>query len=138
VRVISAIFGSCATGLAPAARSYVKRIISLFAVLGLVGCFLPLMPGVSLFDLRHFDGSWHVWIILAAFALPAYAGMAATESERIAALVGTAAFGYLTYTFGTGVYDLVVHASLGGMMMGVAVIGGLFTSVLGLLATERS
>jgi len=114
----------------------VKRIISVFAVLGLVGCFLPLLPGVSLFDLRHLDGSWHVWIILAAFALPAYAG--ATASERAAALVGTASFGYLIYKFGTGVFDLLVHASLGGMLMAVAIIGGLFTSALGLLATERT
>jgi hypothetical protein len=112
-----------------------KRIISVFAVLGLVGCFLPLVPGVSMFDLHHVD--WHVWLVFAAFALPAYVGAAATESERIAALVGTASFGYLTYKFGTGVFDLLIHASLGGMMMGVAIIGGLFVSVVALLASER-
>ena len=114
-----------------------KRIISIFAVLGLVGCFLPLVPGISLFDLRHAGEGWHVWIVLAAFALPAWVGMAASESERVAALIGTASFGYLVYKFGSGVFDLVVHASLGGMLMGVAIIGGLFTSALGLLATEK-
>src|SRR6185503_5366817 len=55
-----------------------KRIISVFAVLGLVGCFLPVVPGVSMFDLHHVD--WHVWLVLAAFALPAYVDAAATES----------------------------------------------------------
>jgi hypothetical protein len=115
----------------------VKRIISIFAVLGLVGCFLPLVPGVSLFDLRHAVEGWHVWAVLAAFALPAYVGLAHGESERVAALVGTASFGYLIYKFGTGVLDLLIHASLGGMLMGVAIIGGLFTSALGLLGSER-
>lgn len=33
--------------------------------------------------------------------------------------------------------DLLAHASLGGMMMGVAIIGGLFVSVVALLASER-
>jgi hypothetical protein len=112
-----------------------KRTIALFGLLGLVGCFLPLIPGVSLFDLRHFGEGWHAWLVIAAFAIPAYAG--ATASDAAAGLAGLAGFGYLGYKFGTGVYDLVVHASLGGMMMGVAVIGGILASLGALAAPQR-
>ena len=113
-----------------------KRTISLFGILGLVGCFLPLIAGLSWFDVRHLDAGWTVYMVLAAFALPAYVGAAKSENEAAAALVGTASFGYLAYKFGTGVFDLVVHASIGGMMMGVAVIGGLATSLLALAAAK--
>jgi hypothetical protein len=115
-----------------------KRIIFAFGVLGLVGCFLPLMIGMSWFDMRHFDQGFAVWVVVAAFALPAYVGAARGEGERVAALVGTGCFGYLAYKFGTGVFDLVVHASIGGIMMGVAIVGGLASSLLALsVARER-
>lgn len=109
-----------------------KRIIFAFGVLGLVGCFLPLGLGVSFVDLRHFDGGWHVWLVLAAFTLPLF--VAATESEKPAAIVGSVCFGYLAYKFGTGLFDLIFHASIGGIMIGVAIIAGLATSLLALAA----
>ena len=107
-----------------------KRFILAFGVLGLIGCFLPLALGVSLFELRHFDHGWHVWLVLAAFALPTYVG--ATENDKTAGIAGAVSFGYLTYKFGTGIFDLVFHASIGGIMMGIAVIGGLASSLLAL------
>ena len=113
-----------------------KRIVSFFGVLGLLGCFLPLVPGLSWFELRHLDG-WTVYLVFAAFALPAYVGAIKGQNDGAAALVGSASFGYLAYKFGTGVFDLVFHASIGGMMMGVAVIGGLATSLLALAARSR-
>ncbi len=113
-----------------------KRSILAFGLLGLVGCFLPLALGVSLFDLRQFEGGWRVWTMLAAFAVPAYVGASRTESARTAALVGTASFGYLIYEFRTGVFDLVFHASIGGIAIGVAVIGGLASSLLALGARD--
>ena len=115
-----------------------KRSIFGFALLGLVGCFLPLMAGASWFDMRHFDAGWTVWLVVAAFALPAFIGASRDESDRTAAIVGAACFGYLIYKFRTGVFDLVVHASIGGIMMGVAVIGGFACSLLVLsLARNR-
>jgi hypothetical protein len=113
-----------------------KRIVSFFGVLGLLGCFLPLVPGVSWFDIRHLDPGWTVYLVFAAFALPAYVGAVKGETDTAAAVVGTASFGYLAYKFGTGVFDLVFHASIGGIMMGVAVIGGLATSLLALAASR--
>ena len=114
-----------------------KRSISAFGVLGLIGCFLPLVAGVSWFDMRHFDAGWTIWLVMAAFALPAFVGASRSETDRVAAILGTACFGYLTYKFRTGVFDLVIHGSLGGIMMGIAVIGGLTTSLLVLAASSR-
>lgn len=115
----------------------VKRIISFFALVGLIGCFLPLAFGVSLFEMRQFDPGWTVWLVIAAYAVPALVGASKTESERVAAIVGCAGFGYLAFKFGTGVFDLVLHASIGGIMMGVAVIGGLASSLLALGAARK-
>lgn len=114
-----------------------KRLILTFGILGLVGCFLPLVAGVSWFDMRHFDQGWTVWLVVAAFALPTYLGAARNESDRTTAIAATACFGYLAYKFGTGVLDLVFHASIGGIMMGVALVGGLASSLLALSAGNR-
>ena len=114
-----------------------KRIIFVFAALGLVGCFLPLVPGISLFELRRLAEDWSVWLVLAAFAVPAFIGASSDETERTAAIAGTLSFGYLAYKFGTGVFDLVFHASIGGIMMGVAVIGGLASSLLALGTAQK-
>jgi hypothetical protein len=112
----------------------VKRFILGFGLLGLLGCFLPLTLGVSLFDLRHFEHGWHVWLVIASFAVPAYVG--ATEPDKTAGVVGSVAFGYLAYKFGTGVFDLLFHASIGGIMIGVAVIAGLVSSVTALCTQD--
>ena len=126
-----------ATASPPAALSSVKRIIFFFGLVGLIGCFLPLAFGVSLFEMRHFDPGWTVWLVLAAYAVPTIVGASKDEGERAAAIVGTAGFGYLAFKFGTGVFDLVLHASIGGIMMGVAVIGGLASSLLALAASRK-
>jgi hypothetical protein len=109
-----------------------KRSIFAFGLLGLLGCFLPLVAGLSWFDIRHLDQGWTVWLVLAAFAVPAYVGASTSEGERTAAIVATGCFGYLAYKFNTGVFDLLFHASIGGIMMGVAVIGGLASALLAL------
>ncbi|HEY5922791.1 MAG TPA: hypothetical protein VIV11_14030 [Kofleriaceae bacterium] len=114
-----------------------KRLILTFGLLGLIGCFLPLVVGISWFEMRHFDQGWTVWLVLAAFGLAAYVGGSRSEGDRTAAMVATGCFGYLAYKFGTGVFDLIGHASIGGIMMGVAVIGGLASSLLALSAGKR-
>lgn len=114
-----------------------KRFILGFGLLGLVGCFLPFALGLSWFDMRQLGVGWTVWTVLAAYLVPVCAAASRTESAKVAAVVGTASFGFLAYKFGTGTFDLVIHASIGGMMMGVAVIGGLASSLLGLAASKR-
>lgn len=112
-----------------------KRTISVLAIVGLIGCFLPLQLGISLFDLRAADGGWRVWLVLAAFGLPAYAG-ATAKADILAGLAGLVGFGYLALKFGTDTLKLLTHASSGGILMGVAIIGGLCASVAA-LATRR-
>jgi len=114
-----------------------KRSILVFGLLGLVGCFLPLVAGVSWFDMRHFDEGWTVWLVVAAFAIPTLVAASRSETDRVAAIVGAACFAYLLYKFRSGVVDLVIHGSLGGIMMGVAVLGGFASSLLVLSASRE-
>jgi len=114
-----------------------KRVIALCGLVGLVGCFLPLTLGLSLFDLRQFSEGWHVWMVIAAFAVPTFAGFSHSEGDRAVAIAGLASFGYLAYKFGTGTFDLIVHGSLGGLAMGAAMVAGLCVSGLGLLAPSQ-
>ncbi len=111
-----------------------KRLIAVFGLVGLVGCFLPLAVGVSLIDFRHFE-AWPIYLILAGFVVPTVAALGdkLTPMRCLAALIG---FGYVAVKFNTGIWDLVVHADIGGKMMGVAAIGGLLAS-LGSFAEAR-
>ncbi len=104
-----------------------KKAIALFAVLGVVGCFLPLIGGISMFDLRHMD-ALPVYLMLAAFAAPMCAGLA--DKTAVAAIVGTIGFGYVLWKFGLDTLNLVLDASIGGKMMGVAAVGGFACSLL--------
>lgn len=114
-----------------------KRFLLAFGALGLVGCFLPLVLGLSWFEMRHMDTGWTVWLVMAAFAVPTFIGASKGELDRSDAIAATAAFGYLGYKFNTDTLDLLFHASIGGIMMGVALICGLCASVLALLATNK-
>jgi hypothetical protein len=111
-----------------------KRLIVGFALLGLVGCFLPLVGGAALFDFRHWD-AWPIYLILAGFVVPLIAALddKLTPLRCLAALIG---FGYVAVKFNTGIWDLVIHAEIGGKMMGVAAVGGLLAS-LGSFAETR-
>ena len=114
-----------------------KRPLFAFGLLGLVGCFLPFVLGASWFGLRHFDDSWTVWLVMLAFAVPTYLGAVTDDRDRGATLAAAASFGYLAYKFDTGVLSMLLHASIGGIMMGVAIIGGVAISVLSLIASKR-
>lgn len=114
-----------------------KRPIALFALLGLVGCFLPLGMGVSFFELRHLD--WlPVVLMTAAFAAPLVATLTSGVSNIVPAITGLAGFGYVVFKFGTALWDLVIHADIGGKMMGVAAVGGIISSLLALADRKRA
>lgn len=105
-----------------------KRAFAIFGLLGLVGCFLPLVPGLSLFDMRAFDG-FGVYLMIAAFAVPMVLGLA-TKLPAAAKAGAVGCFAYvLLYKMGFDVLDIVIHGSIGGKMMGVAAVGGLLTSL---------
>lgn len=103
-----------------------KRPIAILGLVGLIGCFLPLGLGISFFDIHHV--AWMpVILMLAAFALPTFVGFSATDPG--AALAGVLGFGYVVFRYNTDLIDLVIHADIGGKMMGVAAIAGLLTSL---------
>jgi hypothetical protein len=87
--------------------------------------------------MRHFDAGWTVWLVMAAFAVPAFIGSTDGELDRADAIAATVSFGYLAYKFNVDTFDLLFHASIGGIMMGVALICGLCVSGLALLASKR-
>src|SRR5215813_7114766 len=97
-----------------------KRSVALFGLIGLVGCFLPLVPGLSFFELRHLE--WlPIVLMTAAFLIPMLAGL--TGSNASAAATGLFGFGYVVYKFGTGLWDLTFHAEIGGKMIAIAAVG---------------
>ncbi len=113
-----------------------KRGFALFGLLGLVGCFLPLVPGFSLFDAWQLDRTG-VALVIAAFALPMVLGFA-DKLHPGASIGAIGCFSYLLlYKFGFDVLDLMWHGSIGGKAMGVAAIGGFLTSIASLADTDR-
>jgi hypothetical protein len=111
-----------------------RRYLLGFALLGLVGCFLPMIGGtsISLFDLHRVH--WRPWLVAAAFAAPAIAvwrGSAATV------LVAAISFGYLALRLGPRALDLVLYAGIGGKLIGVAVVGGAVATVGAVLERSR-
>lgn len=103
-----------------------RKAIAAFGVLGLVGCFLPLVGGISMFDLRHLD-ALPVWLLVLAFAAPMLAGLA----DSAVMIVGAFGFGYVLFKFGFDTVNLVLDAGIGGKMMGVAAVAGFASSLLG-------
>jgi len=71
----------------------VKRILGPCGLVGLVGCFLPMAFGMSLFDLRTFTEGWTAWLLIAAFAVPTLLGFAKGEGERAVAIASRVSFG---------------------------------------------
>ena len=113
-----------------------KRAFALFGLLGLVGCFLPLVPGVSLFDARAFDWTG-VYLVIAAFGLPFVLGFT-DKLHPGASIAAIGCFSYvLLYKFGGGVFGLMWNGSIGGKSMGVAAIGGFLSSIASLAETNR-
>ena len=114
-----------------------KRSIALFGLVGLVGCFLPLIAGVSFFELRNLE--WlPVILMISAFAVPLIVGLQSGPSSAPAALAGLVGFGYVAVKFGTGLWDLTIHAQIGGKMMAIAAVCGLISSGLALAEKKRA
>ena len=118
-----------------------RRYILGFAILGLLGCFLPAVGGTSLtlFDLRYLTWrdpmGWRAWLIAAAFAAPAIATWRASAAS--ARLVAAVSFGYLALQLGPRCLHLVLYAGIGGKMIGVAIVGGALATVGELLERRR-
>ncbi len=103
-----------------------KRLGIVFGLLGIIGCFLPFVLGISFWDLRDADGGWRVYLVLAAFAAP----VLAQQGTKAGALLSLAGFGYVSWrVFGTDVLTVLRHGSIGAILMMVGAFGGLLSSV---------
>ena len=110
-----------------------KRLGLVFGILGLIGCFLPFWLGASYWDFHTSVGGRHVYLVLAAFLAP----VLATQGTRSTALLGIAGFGYVAWrVFGTDVFTVVQHGSIGAVLMVVGAYGGLVSSLSALAARE--
>ena len=107
---------------------------ALFGLVGFLGCFLPMVFGVSWFDLRHV--AWlSAMVLIAAYAVPAFLGLSDVRGP-LPAIVSVLCFGFITWQIGFDIKDLIIEGQLGGKMMGVGALGGLVTSV-GALAKKN-
>lgn len=111
-----------------------RRYLLGFALLGLVGCFLPMIGGtsLSLFDLRYFPA--RAILTAAAFAAPA---VATWRASRATLLVAVISFGYLALRLGPRSLDLVLYAGIGGKLIGIAVVGGVIATIGAVLESTR-
>jgi hypothetical protein len=111
-----------------------KRILFAISALGLLGCFLPFVLGVSWFEMRHLMPGMTVWWVIAAFAVPTFIGATSGELDKADAIAATTAYGYLAYKFNIDAFRMLVQTSIGGIMMGVAMICGFVVAGLSLVA----
>jgi len=102
-----------------------RKAIALFGVIGLVGCFLPMVAGLSWFGFREFDSV--VYLVMAGFLIPAIAAF--TDKTAVAATIGTLGFGYILAKFRLSTLDLFVDGSIGGKLMAVAAVAGFICSL---------
>jgi hypothetical protein len=125
-------------GAPDVAMTSIKRLVALCAVVGLVGCFLPLASrhglSISFFTLRRAPGhALDVWAVVFGFLAPLVA--AASEARaRTVALVATAGFGVVIWTLGFGLLD-IAFTSLGGLAMTAGALAGIATTGLLWLAS---
>jgi len=105
-----------------------KRYIPLFALLGLVGCFLPIIGGTSItiFDLRHHSA----WLTMLAFVVPMFAWR-----TKWGAAASLACFVFMAMRART--LALILYAGIGGKLIGVAIVGGAIAA-FGALLEERA
>lgn len=108
-----------------------KKSVGLFGLIGLLGCFLPLALGVSWFDLRSFDSA--VYLVMLGYAIPTVVGFSGRSRPKAAGLlVSLLGLGYIAVKFGFDTFRLFTHTSIGGIMMGVGLIGGIVATIAAL------
>ena len=109
-----------------------KRLIPVFGLVGLVGCFLPMYydydgPDTwSLWDLRN-EMPAMVYGVIAAFALATVIGLAGQRMSRGHAAVAALAFGVIAYLWWP---PIPVYVLIGWWLMMLGAYGGCAVSLL--------
>lgn len=119
----------------------IKFAVLAFGLLGLIGCFLPLvsMEGVSFtfFDGRKGPDGVQIYLTMAGYALAAVMGAigAAKRFERPQATASLVGFAFVILKLRHGFTDMLKMA-IGGKLMFVAVVGGVIASIVALAMPE--
>ncbi|MBL9014592.1 MAG: hypothetical protein JNL83_10475 [Myxococcales bacterium] len=113
-----------------------KRLILVFGVMGLVGCFLPMYydydgpESWSLWQLRN-ELPLMVYGVIASFGVATIVGLAGARMTRAYAAVAALAFGVVAYLFWPPV---PVYVLVGWYLMMIAAYVGCVISLLATLA----
>jgi hypothetical protein len=116
-----------------------KRLIQVFAVLGFIGCFLPLVVGgtknVSWWDLRDRTSAWIIYSVIGAYAVSLLAATFTNITKRAGALAALIPFAYVVYE--VRVVHYILYTRIGGVMMGVGALGGLVAAAIAYTTARR-
>jgi hypothetical protein len=119
----------------------IKFAVLACGVLGLIGCFLPMVSAeglsFSFWDAHKAPDGVQVYLVMAGYALAAVMGaMGAAKGfkrpQGIAALVG---FAFVIFKFRGGFMDLL-KAAIGAKLMFIAALAGVVVSVIALAKPE--
>jgi hypothetical protein len=104
-------------------------------LLGLVGCFLPMISEAGLsftfFDLRKADAA-QTFMVMGGYAIALAMGAmgAAKGMQRWQSIVAIVGFAFVVFKFRGGFIDLITHGAIGAKLMGIAAIAGLVFAIL--------
>jgi hypothetical protein len=109
-----------------------KKAIQIFAALGFIGCFLPLVVGVpknvSWWDLRDRESAWIIYSVIGAYGFAFLAATFAKLHKRAGALAALLPLGYIVYE--VRVVHYILNTRIGGVMMGIGALGGLAAAAI--------
>lgn len=105
-------------------------------LLGLLGCFLPLMAGVTFFDTRHFDPA-SFYITAAGYgAAIVMGGLGISKGmQRWMSVIAIVGFSVVVLRMRGEVVDLL-KSGIGGKLMGVGALAGLAFAILTTIKPE--
>jgi peptidoglycan/LPS O-acetylase OafA/YrhL len=99
-------------------------------LVGLIGCFLPLVAGVSFYDTRHFDAP-HFYMTAGGYGAALAMGVLAISKgmQRWMSVIAIIAFSLVILRMRGELVELL-NAGLGGKLMSVAALAGLALAIL--------
>ncbi len=99
-------------------------------LMGVVGCFLPMAPGMSYFETRHFDAG-NAYVVLVGFATALAIGLMGMSRgmQRWMSVVSIAAFAFVVFAVRPGLVEFL-KAGIGTKLIGVAALAGLAIAIL--------
>ena len=107
-----------------------KLGVAACGLVGIIGCFLPMVSGISFFDTRAFDAS-HVYITLAAFGAALVMGALGIQKgmQRWMSVIAIVGFSVVILRMRGEIVELM-KAGIGGKLMGAAALAGLALAIL--------